>query len=115
MTHCKIVAFHPDPAQLEQLDQALWSFSETDFLPHVFSHDALASRTPIVLATRTDVAFPHYQLLINLSMETPPDFERFERMIEVVSADAVSTQMARERYRHYQQQGYALTHSVAKS
>jgi DNA polymerase-3 subunit chi len=113
--NCNMVVFHPDPAQLAMLDRALWSFSEADFLPHVMWHDDLAAQTPIILSSQDDAEFPHYQLLINLSDYTPAQFERFERMIEIVSAEEHATQAARERYRFYQQQAYALTHSVANS
>ena len=61
----------PDRAQLQQLDQALWSFSEQDFLPHVHARDPLAAQTPIILADDDTLELPHHQILINLGADTP--------------------------------------------
>ncbi len=114
MAKCRIVVFDNDKAQLERLNQALWTFSEQDFLPHVMVHDPLAAQTPVVLSADDEAEFPHHELLINLTNQTPGNFARFERMIELISNSEQDTLAGRERYRFYQQRGYALTHSVAK-
>lgn len=112
--NCQIVMLANDQTQLEALDEALWTFSEQDFLPHVKADDPLAMRTPIILALSDESELPHYQVLINLSMRTPTYFARFERLIEVVSTLEADRQAGRERYRFYQQRGYPLTHFVAE-
>jgi DNA polymerase-3 subunit chi len=113
--NCTAVIVGSDQGQLAALDEALWTFSDQDFLPHVMADDALAAQTPVILATRDTQEFPHYQVLINLASETPPQFARFERMLEIVSSDAEDKIAGRERYRFYQQRGYPLTHFVAES
>lgn len=109
---CRIVLLS-SAQELASLDQALWTFSEADFLPHVLADDALAPHTPIVLARDDQAELPHHQVLINLSGATPAHFARFERMIEIVSTDDADRAAGRERYRFYQQRGYPLTHFVA--
>ena len=110
----QVVVYHDDLAVLRHLDEALWTISEADFLPHVMADDVLASMTPIILShTHLDQS-PHFELLVNLSAAVPEHFSRFGRMIEIVSGDQQDTQAARERYRYYQQQGYSLNHNVAK-
>lgn len=101
--------------ELNALDEALWTFSDKDFLPHVMADDALAAQTPVILATNDVQEFPHYQVLINLTAQTPTQFARFERMLEIVSTSAEDKSAGRERYRFYQQRGYPLTHFVAES
>ncbi|HXA46787.1 MAG TPA: DNA polymerase III subunit chi [Burkholderiaceae bacterium] len=110
---CRVVIVTDGAAQLQVLDEALWTFSELDFLPHAKAEDAIAAQTPIILATNADNALPHHQILINLSSETPVHFTQFERMLEIVSAEPADAAAGRERYRYYQQQGYPLTHFVA--
>ena len=110
----RVVIFTRDRAQLDALDEALWTFSEQDFLPHVTADDALASQTPIILTDNAEAALPHHQILINLSGETPAHFARFERLFEVISTDEDDLTAGRERYRQYQQRGYPLTHFVAE-
>jgi len=112
--HCRIVLMG-EPPQLAALDAALWTFSEHDFVPHVMADDALAIHTPVILATaNADAdALPHHQILINLTSQPPPTFARFERLFEIVATDAADITSGRDRYRFYQQRGYALTHFVA--
>ena len=110
----RIVLMVQDAAQLAQLDDALWRFSELDFLPHVDAQDRLAARTPIVLTHDDEADLPHHQILINLTPATPTQFARFERMFEIVSGEAGETQAGRERFQFYKQRGYALTHFEAE-
>ena len=106
----RIVLLAQDAQQLIQLDNALWRFSELDFLPHVSAQDRLASRTPIILADSDAAELAHHQILINLSPATPANFARFERMFEIVASDDTDRLAGRERYQFYKQRGYALTH-----
>lgn len=108
----KVVIF-ADPTQLAALDQALWTFSEQDFLPHVMAGDELAALTPVILTNDADTPLPHHQVLVNLAPQAPAHFARFERMVEIVSTSDDDVQAGRERYRQYQQRGYPLTHFVA--
>lgn len=111
--NCQVVLLTKDRSELAALDQALWTFSELDFLPHVAANDPLAASTPVILSDSDDAELPHYQILINLSVGTPAHFARFERMFEIISADDADKAAGRERYRFYQQRGYPLTHFVA--
>jgi len=126
---CKLIVCHQDQTQLAQLDQLLWAFSATDFLPHVAlnghgenaaqrRHHPLAHHTPVLLtlAANNEVAteLPHNEILINLSATVPTDFSQFERLIEIVPQQEKSTHAGRERYRFYQQQGYRPNHINAK-
>jgi DNA polymerase-3 subunit chi len=100
---------HGSAAQLSTLDAQLWTFSALDFLPHCGVDSPYAGVTPIVLAAALDKV-PHHDLLINLLPETPARFATFERMIEVVGADAADRDAGRARYRMYRERGYPLAH-----
>ncbi len=109
----RVVVFAGDDAQLAAFDEALWTFSEQDFIPHVRADDELAPQTPVLLCTDAEQALPHHQALVNLSRGTPAHFARFERLFEIVSTDEDDLLAGRERYRAYQQRGYPLSHFVA--
>jgi DNA polymerase-3 subunit chi len=109
----KVVVYLQDSQQLSDFDQALWTFSEHDFIPHVAASDALAEQTPVILSCDATENLPHHQVLINLSTQTPDHFARFERMFEIVSTDEQDLTAGRSRYKHYQTRGYALTHFEA--
>ncbi len=111
---CKIVMLTADRDQLATLDDALWTFSDLDFLPHVTADNPLAAQTPVVLADSDAAELPHHQILINLSSAAPAHFARFERMFEIISPDEADTLAGRERYRFYKERGYPLTHFVAE-
>lgn len=110
----KVVVHLEDAQQQRALDEALWTFSEQDFLPHVSASDALATQTPVILTHDASDPLPHHQVMINLSQRTPEHFARFERLFEVLSTDEQDLAAGRERYKQYQQRGYPLTHFVAE-
>jgi DNA polymerase-3 subunit chi len=109
----RLVLLAEDAAQAAALDQALWSLSETDFLPHVMAGDALAAQTPIIVTESEDAELPHHEMLINLTRRTPAGFARFQRVFEIISTDEDDAAAGRKRYVAYKQQSYPLTHFVA--
>lgn len=97
-------------ATLHDLDVALWTFAPLEFLPHCYGEVtpvALAA-SPVVLAESVRTA-PHQQVLVNLGSGVPEGFERFERLIEVVTGEEEDRQQARRRWKHYADRGYAIT------
>ncbi len=109
----KLVLLAEDAAQADALNLALWTVSETDFLPHVLAGDALAPRTPIIVTHSDQDALPHYDMLINLRRSTPANVDRFARVFEIISTDEDDAAAGRKRYVAYKQQAYPLTHFVA--
>ena len=109
-----IVLFTGDRAQLTRLDEALWTFSDQDFLPHAAAEDRLASRAPVILTDNDAAVLPHSQILVNLSDRIPACFARFERLIELVSTDEADTLAGRQRYAHYRERGYTLHHEAVR-
>ena len=106
----KVVVCGADMSLLERLDEALWTFSALEFIPHVWVQDALAAETPVVLSGMDGATerLPHHEVLVNLGGAKPPWFASFERLIEVVSDDETDRAAARERWRFYRERGYAL-------
>ena len=112
----KVVVCGADAALLDRFDEALWTFSPLDFIPHVWAHDALAAQTPVVLAAPDGAieALPHHEVLVNLGGAQPAWFSSFERLIELVGEDEPDRAEARDRWRFYRERGYALhRHDVA--
>ena len=109
----RVVLMAEDATQLAELNAAMWTFSATDFLPHVLAGDALAPHTPIVLTDSDEAELPHTELLVNLARRAPNGVAKFERMIEVISSDEDDAAAGRKRYVAYKLQDYPLTHFVA--
>lgn len=110
----KIVLYANDRALLTRLDEALWTFSDKDFLPHAMANDPRAARAPVILTDNDTAELPHYQVLVNLSSDIPSCFAQFERLLEIVSTDQADTEAARQRYAHYRQRGYTLHHEASR-
>ncbi len=101
---------------LKELDQQLWSFSATEFLPHAWAKDDVANETPIVFVESFESPeldnLPHGDVLIhvgqNLSVSVEALAQRFPRIVEIVSTDEADRQAGRQRYKAYRDQGHEL-------
>lgn len=112
----RVLVRAPSP-RLARLDRELWTFAEREFVPHLRftapgAMPANATRTPIWLV---DGAVPagHPAVLVNLGAEQPPRPDAFERIIEVIGADADDEQRGRQRWRGYRALGVTVEHHVA--
>jgi DNA polymerase-3 subunit chi len=112
-----VLVYSRDAQRLARLDSALWTFSALDFLPHVYADSELAGRTPVWLSMTT-TGEGRRDVLLLLDDETAPDFERwferFERVIEIVSNEDDDRARARARFKAYRERGFApRTHPIA--
>jgi DNA polymerase-3 subunit chi len=110
----RMLIYAPEPEIASRIDKMLWTWPAIGFVPHCALHDPLATQTPVLIAS--DAESPaDCGLLLNLAAECPPHFERFERLLEVVTGDAAERDAGRTRYRFYQQRGYKISsHDLAK-
>jgi len=103
----RLLIFAPEPAVAQGIDRMLWTWPATGFAPHCAQHDALAARTPVLIGADA-AAEAACDILLNLSADPPPAFERFERLLEVVGRDDEDRGAARRRYRFYRDRGYRI-------
>jgi DNA polymerase-3 subunit chi len=105
-----------EPGMLSELDVALWTFAPLEFVAHCHAANAPApvlAASPVVL-TPSAREVPHHEVLVNLGSPVPEGFERFERLIEVVTGDEDDRRHARARWKHYADRGYAIVrHDLA--
>lgn len=102
-------------AQAQQLDELLWTFRDGSFVPHDLCYEgiALEELAPVVIAHHI-APQQEMDLLINLAPEVPPFLQHFERLAELVDGDATRRAAARERFKYYRDQGFALeTHDLS--
>ncbi len=108
----RLVVYARSSERLAQYDAMLWTFSALDFLPHVYVNSPLAGATPILLALDPGAA-PSSDVLLTLDDEVPSAFEtlfnRYERVIEVVSRDEAERARARSRFKAYRERGFQPT------
>ncbi len=109
----KVVVLLEDAAQAEALNAALWTVSDTDFIPHVFADDPLAAVTPVIVTFDEGTELPHHDMLVNLTRRRPAKLDQFARVFEIISLDEDDAAAGRQRYSAYKKQSYPLTHFVA--
>jgi DNA polymerase-3 subunit chi len=108
------------PPWLDELDRALWTFEERDFVPHVRLTAAglpHAARTPIWLAPAAPDAAAG-RVLVNVGADAPAlpvAAAAFVRIVEVVAADADAAAAGRERWRAYKAAGLEIQHHPART
>ncbi len=93
--------------EAQQLDELLWTFRQSSFVPHeCVNNDAPqpSPQSPVVIGYG-DHAPDGYDLLINLSQNIPQFYPQFERIAEVVADADALRKISREHFRFYREQG----------
>jgi DNA polymerase-3 subunit chi len=101
--------------EAQKLDELLWTFSQGSFIPHlvVRSEHGTPPLEPVLIGVNQPPGPGRWDVLVNLAADVPDFFSRYERVAEVVDANATRREQSRERYRFYRDRGYKLnTHQV---
>ena len=101
-----------DSAQMQALDDLLWTYRDISFLPHeIVSNNT--STAPILLGYGDNCLQAGDQLL-NLSLTIPAFYTQFKRTLEIVPKTGELKNTLRDHYRLYKEANCDLTtHEVA--
>ncbi len=105
----RVVIHAPNEVIATKLNQLLWHYPATAFIPHCQSDSSEVEKVPVVIS-HCEEKFPHHELLISLHEECVTFFSRFERVMEIVAKDEASALAGRQRFKFYRDRGYELTH-----
>ena len=94
-----------DEDQARALDELMWSFRPSSFLPHGLHGQEHSDTVAIGWGQEPH---NHSDLLINLQLEIPSFFSRFQRVAEVVTQDPDSLEALRASWTFYRERGYQL-------
>jgi len=103
----KVLLIAADPAQSRGLDQALWTYAQQSFIPHVGLDSPLAAETPVLIAVagRHQPPWPHSDMLFNLGASIPDGFDGFRMVLEIVGPTESEKAAARQRWQNYRSLG----------
>jgi DNA polymerase III subunit chi len=102
------VYVHAPTQEQEAIDKLLWTLRQGSFIAHErFVGAPIAEPLPAVLLGNVEPPPSHNQVLINLGVDVPPYFSRFERVLEVVPGGDARAQ-SRSRWKFYKDRGYEL-------
>ena len=109
----RVLIHTPDQALARHVDGLLWTLWEQSFIPHGLLGQDDPTTNPILIGDGSGDLDEH-GVLVNLAVDVPSFFSRFERLIECVDHDDAVKAASRERFRFYREHGYPLnTHNVA--
>jgi DNA polymerase-3 subunit chi len=93
--------------EAEQLDELLWSFRADAFIPHHLVGEGPTPPPPVRIGWER-IPPEASDLLVNLHADAPPEPKRFRRIVEIVGGEEPMREAARQHWRQYKQQGYAV-------
>jgi len=102
-----------DDATARELDDLLWTFRDGSFVPHErIAADTDQPDSPVTIAAGS-TGLEGRDLLINLDDVVPSAIDAFPRIAELVTSDAETRALGRERFTTYRNLGHDLeTHDV---
>lgn len=112
--------------QSQKIDDLLWTFRAGSFIPHQIytgnlpdiakdgvyaasSQGASAVIEKVILIGSLNAPDNWQKTVINLSSHCPKEFDKIERILEILDNSEAAKELGRNRYRQYQQSGVNIT------
>ena len=103
-----------DESATKRMDSLLWEQPHGRFLPH--ARMGAGTDAPILIGTLGHLESAIAEVLINLTPQPVDRPGRFERLLELVPADAGLKQASREKFRAYKSLGLEpVTHELNRT
>ncbi len=110
----KIVLRCENEKRIQQLNDALWTYSATSFLPHNLIEQGKMCETPIALTTATENP-NSANILITVSGANAQDMEKYDRVLDIFEGSDIQRNSARKRWSEYKKQGAELAYFANES
>jgi DNA polymerase-3 subunit chi len=106
-----VAVYVPDPAEAEDLDEALWTFAQDAFIPHVRLEEATSPLIePVILFSGEPGELEADLLVVSTDGELPGWFGRFRRIRDfAVLYDEALRQAGRARFAACRAAGYHMS------
>ena len=109
----RVLAWTDDAAQLDALDDALWTFADRSFVPHEKLVVGSPPEAPVALVAGALPVPAQFDVLVNLGARSAPADIAIERVVEIVDADDTRRRQGRDRFRDYRERGWPQqTHNI---
>jgi len=114
--HHSVLVLCEDELTAHAMDELLWVYTDTSFIPHQLVGENITPPPPIQIGTILPTQLsPSSHILLLLSSKIPVEFHAFKRVIEIIIQDDEAKEKARTHYRYFREQGCALnTHDLQK-
>ena len=99
----RALIWHTDRAELEALDELLWTFADGSFVPHDWL-TSNAAEAPVLLSAGSPPAMA-CDFVVNLAADPPPFLHLTRRIAEVIDGDEGRRRAGRIRFKAYRELG----------
>jgi len=94
------------------LDDLLWTFSQSSFIPHVRNNGNSDLTAPVLIGHHPPQS-GSAEVVVSVADQPVEDYSNFVRIAEVVGFDEIEKQSGRSRFKFYRDQGLELeTHRI---
>jgi DNA polymerase-3 subunit chi len=122
----RALIWHTERAELESLDELLWTFADGSFVPHEWltsngfpeqsdSRERVAetsAEAPVLLSAGAPPAVA-FDFVVNLAADPPPFLHLTRRVAEIIDGDETRRRAGRVRFKTYRELGIEPnTHTV---
>lgn len=103
----RVFIFCDDQQDAHKIDELLWAFDSDSFVPHNLPGEGFQNGSAVEISWQAPNN--NRQILINLSSQVPSFASQFSHIIDFVPVDETLKNLARLRYRAYQQLGFNVS------
>ncbi|MGH8289112.1 MAG: DNA polymerase III subunit chi [Steroidobacteraceae bacterium] len=114
----RALIWHTDRAELQALDELLWTFADGSFVPHEWltsnsgaensetrSRESESFGKPPVLLSAGSLPAAEFDFVLNLASDPPPFLQLTRRVAEIVDGDEARRRAGRARFKAYRELG----------
>jgi DNA polymerase III subunit chi len=98
----RALIWHTDRAELETLDELLWTFADGSFVPHEWLTSN--AEAPVLLSAGSPPA-EAFDFVVNLAADPPPFLQLTSRIAEIIDGDEGRRRAGRARFKTYRELG----------
>lgn len=102
----RVFLYTRDENETRRLDDLLWSFSDSSFVPHNRQGESDENDSAVLIGHR--LVDTGHDMLINLSERIPEQPGMFQRIAEIIDETPSTLEHGRQRYTRYKQSDLPL-------
>jgi DNA polymerase-3 subunit chi len=104
----RALIWHHERAELETLDELLWTFADGSFVPHDWLTSNLVGEAPVLLSAGA-IPTTEFDFVVNLAADPPPFLHLTRRIAEIIDGDEGRRRAGRLRFKAYRELGIEPT------
>jgi DNA polymerase-3 subunit chi len=108
----RVYVFCDNQKDAEFIDELLWTFRDDSFIPHNLQGEGPEPPPPVQIGYDKEPR-GFNDILLNMSQQIPPFYNKFKRVMELVSNVEAEKEQSRAHYKEYRSKGCELhTHNI---